>query len=209
MQLKSDTRIAVEILEEHEQYIEKVKGKLEGLEAEVESKTTLLRELDCDQGSIEEELEALRTTLKEESELGDRLRAKEAEDRANAQRALEAIKTEVEKLKEDQAQLRSRHRAITRGARRGCAPIASCKGHGGARNVVDCEPASNTTTVPSSWTFLCVRQRAKFTVGSPDAGCSFVRRQPDDESLGRGQSVPSSDDHGKSGKRCRSSQNGS
>lgn len=101
MQLKSDTCIAVEILEEHEQYIEKVKGKLEGLEAEVESKTKLLRELDCDQGSIEEELEALRTKLKEESELGDRLRAKEAEDRANAQRALEAIKTEAEKLKED------------------------------------------------------------------------------------------------------------
>ena len=54
--------------------MDKVKRKLEGLEAAVESKTALLRELDDDQGSMEDELETLRMQMRKELEEAEMIR---------------------------------------------------------------------------------------------------------------------------------------
>ena len=101
-QAKSDTKISVEILEEHEEYVDKVKRKLEGLEAAVESKTALLRELDDDQGSMEDELETLRMQMRKELEEAEMIRAKQEDDKQKTQAEMDALRKEVERLKDDQ-----------------------------------------------------------------------------------------------------------
>lgn len=101
-QAKSDTKISVEILEEHEEYVDKVKRQLEGLEAAVESKTALLRELDDDQGSMEDELETLRMQMRKELEEAEMIRAKQEDDKQKTQAEMDALRKEVERLKDDQ-----------------------------------------------------------------------------------------------------------
>jgi len=101
-QAKCDTKISMEILEEHEEYVDKVKRQLKGLEAAVESKTALLRELDEDQGSMEDELETLRSQMRKELEEAEIIRAKQEDDKQKTQAEMDALKKEVEQLKDDQ-----------------------------------------------------------------------------------------------------------
>ena len=101
-QAKCDTKISMEILEEHEEYVDKVKRQLKELEAAVESKTALLRELDEDQGSMEDELETLRLQMRKELEEAEIIRAKQEDDKQKTQAEMYALKKEVEQLKDDQ-----------------------------------------------------------------------------------------------------------
>lgn len=99
--LKSDTQVAANILEEHESYIEKVRSELGELERAVESKSAMLRELDGDQSTLEQELEEVRAQLDQQRELGKQLLEQEQQARDTAEKATEALKTEVEQLKEE------------------------------------------------------------------------------------------------------------
>jgi len=101
-QAKCDTKISMEILEEHEEYVDKVKRQLKELEAAVESKTALLRELDEDQGSMEDELETLRLQMRKELEEAEIIRAKQEDDKQKTQAEMDVLKKEVEQLKDDQ-----------------------------------------------------------------------------------------------------------
>ena len=67
--------------------MDKVKRQLKELEAAVESKTALLRELDEDQGSMEDELETLRLQMRKELEEAEIIRAKQEDDNQKSTRS--------------------------------------------------------------------------------------------------------------------------
>ena len=67
--VKSETAVAIDVLEENEDYIEKVQGKLQDLQLKVEEKAAVLRELDADHVALEDELEQMRAKAKVERSL--------------------------------------------------------------------------------------------------------------------------------------------
>jgi len=99
--VKSETQIAADILKEHEDYIEKCKDKLVDVESAVESKSALLRELDEEQGSLEQELEKVRERLDVERSSMKRLLLEEEEARENSRMETESLRAEVESLQEE------------------------------------------------------------------------------------------------------------
>jgi hypothetical protein len=100
-EVKSETGVAIGILEEHEEYIEKLRNKLEGLETDVSSKTALLQELDNDQGSMEEEVSALQASLAELRKEEVAIKERNGRQESQARDSVDALKKDIERLQED------------------------------------------------------------------------------------------------------------
>lgn len=100
-EVKSETEVAIGILEEHEEYIEKLRIKLEGLETDVSSKTALLQELDNDQGSMEEEVSALQASLDELRKEELAIKERNGREESQSRDLVDALKKDIERLQED------------------------------------------------------------------------------------------------------------
>jgi len=101
--VKSETAVAIDVLEENEDYIEKVQGKLQDLQLKVEEKAAVLRELDADHGALADELEQMRAKAKEESEAAERARADHNSSEAQARESIDNLKSEIKRLQEEHA----------------------------------------------------------------------------------------------------------
>eukprot|EP00223_Ostreococcus_mediterraneus_P002214 CAMPEP_0179607088 /NCGR_PEP_ID=MMETSP0930-20121108/1757_1 /TAXON_ID=548131 ORGANISM="Ostreococcus mediterraneus, Strain clade-D-RCC1621" /NCGR_SAMPLE_ID=MMETSP0930 /ASSEMBLY_ACC=CAM_ASM_000580 /LENGTH=316 /DNA_ID=CAMNT_0021475539 /DNA_START=1323 /DNA_END=2274 /DNA_ORIENTATION=- len=106
--VKSETAVAIDVLEENEDYIEKVQGKLQDLQLKVEEKAAVLRELDADHVALEDELEQMRAKAKEESEAAERAHADHNSSEAQARETIDTLNSEIKRLKEDHALASSR-----------------------------------------------------------------------------------------------------